>query len=381
MGKLKAAKSFTDELEKFYLRAWRQTSRAGCYYGRIAETIFKAAGNNPLLRDYARLLLASGPIFVDVMRDCYSYKKELQSLGVKAEVKGVKEVALDVLGLLDPPGGRGVWLYAFLSEYDRALVLRAMPRNPQAFVRKVCFKRILVRAKEGSLTIIPALNKAYRHRPKLEFKEIGPLSRLPHLELEQVALVRRGLVVPSLLVEAPAPAQGGQLIPSLGFIAAVSSVSFRRKCGKLVLKAGGQELLLDPSYALPSEGSSSILLILLRRRAVDGYYLGSVDCERASCALAFYVPRDLFIKVKGARAAEIISGMRRDLLRFCEPTGELKAEYETLQRRSASGRREALRAFYSMRGEDLFAIPNPSLAEYEEMPIWLMASLERSLSP
>lgn len=116
---------------------------------------------------------------------------------------------------------------------------------------KICFRRVLLQVKEGSLSLIPALDKAYRRRPKLSFKVEGSIKRLPHLEPMQVLRVMRGAVILNLLVETPIPTPTG-LIPGLGFIAVMRDVDIKPTAtGRVDFNLDGNRLRLNSAHAPP----------------------------------------------------------------------------------------------------------------------------------
>ncbi|MEM2188914.1 MAG: hypothetical protein QXG35_06240 [Nitrososphaerota archaeon] len=378
-------KSFLEELERFYLKAWRSAKRAGYYYEEIARRILEAArAEGNLMLEYAsRLLKESGPLLIDLMRKDYSLRRNLECLGAKLEIKGVSKMALDVLGVLDVPSGRGVWLYAFSPEEHRALLVRVKPRDARVFARKFLFKRVIVRALKGSLAFIPALNKAYRHSLRLKFELAGDIERLPHLKPEQLPLARGGLVAPNFLVEAPVPSEGRGLHQGvgLGMLAVVKGEGLRHRAGNVVeLAAGGHTFRLDSSYAPPcsAEGSIVALLLLRERSGLDGYYFGGVACRQDDANFQRYLPSNLFISMRGREIAEIVGGMPMDLVKYYEPSGGYKEGYNLFKRWLLSrargqslSEREVVLKFYKMMGEVAFSVPNPTIISYKELPLWV----------
>lgn len=371
----KFKRSFLKELEMFYLRAWEGVKRAGHHYDKVRKAILETAKRvSSLTQDYANYVLSnSDPLLINLTRAERAYGDEPPKLGVKK----VTKLALDVLGVLPKPG-RGVWLYAFSHEYKRAFVIRANPKDPNRFARKVYFKRVLLRAKEGTLSLVPPLNKAYRYKPILTFKVEGDIKSLPSLELEQVMKIRRGLVIPNLLVEVPVPTND-ELAPGLGFIAVVRGINFEHvAANKVVLETADGPLLLSTIYTPEEEHEVSILLLLLpsRKHEINGYYLGSLACEDSKENFVHYLPKNLFIDVEGFKAARLVDKLSHDMLKFCEKVVR-SGLYEVIKRDpKIRTKREALKIFYQRMGKAEVTIPNPELLVYEELPTWLNAALQ-----
>ncbi|MEM1847493.1 MAG: hypothetical protein QXE35_06205 [Acidilobaceae archaeon] len=379
-------KSFVDGLVRFYEGAWKLVKRAGKDYIKVVNGILRAAKSvDELMIDYANYLLRThAPLLVKVGQKEFSLKRSLSLdyiSNIHVEVKGVKKLLLSVVGLLDKPG-KGYWLYAYSPEYERFLVMRVNPKDPRRLAEKVRFKEVVVRAEKGSLRFIPAINKVYRYKSKLKFKVVGDLKRLPHLETKQIHLFRRGLIFPNLLVEVPIPSEGGQLAPGLGFIAVVGSGRLELAGHSAIFKADDLTLRLKHSYAkLGREGGSHVLLLFLQpTRDIDGYYLGGVACEDVSRRPAHYLPSNLLIELKGAEIAESLKDLPHELLKFYEPVTEKeRLEYEALKMKGATAKRRALQAFYSMKREDKFVVPNLQFIKYKEVSVWFKAAMTPTL--
>jgi len=376
-------KSFTEELRRFYLAAWKRCKRIGAD-DIWREAMGAARGAGGLAEDYARHILSSAdPLKVDVdRRGAYKGRRRIWSEGLRtAPVEGASELVLDVVGVLDVPSGRGVWLYAYSPSYRRFLVLRAKPSNPQGFAARFRFRRAAVRAEKGSLCFAAPLNKVYRfgRGTKLSFRLLGGVEELPCVSPEELSLIMRGLVPPNLLVEAPAPKADGNLAPDLGVIVPLKGASVEQVSGdRAVIKAGGAALALNSSYAPPEWGGGCLVALLLMGRAggLKGYFLGGLNCECAEGAIEYYVPSQLYVKMRGEKVAELLGGLPEGILEYYERPvrGKIFIESRVLPKAGI------LQRAYRRYAGEVFKVPNPELIKYREIEAWLRyADVARAL--
>jgi hypothetical protein len=379
-------KSFIRELTEFYMRAWRSCKDLSVdkIWGGIMQAARDAGGLAP---DYAESLVADkAPLRVDVKRgDPHSYGQHRQSVWSKNEERDVAivtieiigELSLDVVGFANVPSGAGVWLYAYSPAYERFLVLRIEPSDPQAAVSRCHFKRVAVLAKRGSLLFVPPLNKVYRSSAELEVSIKGDVENLPCMSLGDLSLVRRGLIPPSLVVEAPVPKADGRVVPGVGVIAAVDSEG-PAPLGDCMysLQAGDESIVLDASYAPLDRRSGYCPVVLLflshEQSHADGYYFGSLRRRAYSGGVAYYTPSQLFIRAFGRDIAQFIRAVPDDLLEYYErPLGGDFIECPVLPRRGK------LQRAYLRRASEEFEVPNPQLIGYREVGTWLRYVTER----
>jgi hypothetical protein len=294
-------------------------------------------------------------------------------------IEGTSELVLDVVGVLDVPSGRGVWLYAYSPRYRRFLVLRAKPRDPQGFAGRFRFKRAMVGAKKGSLCFAVPLNKMYRFRAKLSFRLLGSIEELPCISPEELLLIMRGLIPPNLLVETPAPKADGTLAPDLGVIALLGGASVEQVSGdRVMLKAGSAALTLDSSYAPLEWGGNCLVSLLFMNHAGEpkGYFLGSLNCKCTEGAIEYYAPSQLYVKMRGSEIAELLGGVPESVLEYYERpiAGKIFIESRVLPRAGI------LQRIYRKFAREEFKVPNPELIKYGEVEAWLKhADMTRAL--
>jgi|YelNatPaOPRAMG01_1025707.scaffolds.fasta_scaffold11397_4 hypothetical protein len=369
-------KSFIEELTKFYTAAWQSCNRLSV--DEIWSGIMQAAREaGELAPDYAKSLVADEtPLRIDVKReDPRSYRQYRQSVwsesGRDVVIEVIGELSLDVVGFANVPSGAGVWLYAYSPAYERFLVLRIEPSDPQAAVSRCHFKRVTVSAKRGSLLFVSPLNKVYRFSAELEASIKGDVEGLPFVSPDDLLLIRRGLIPPRLVVEAPIPKADGSVAPGVGVIAAVDSNGPTPLGGCMYsLPAGGESLVLDASYApLDRRGGYCpvVLLFLSRKRSyAHGYYFGSLGRRACKEEAKYYIPSQLFIKALGRDIAQFIRAVPDSLLEYYErPVGGDLIECPVLPMRGK------LERAYLRRASEEFETPNPQLISYRETGAWL----------
>jgi hypothetical protein len=381
-------KSFIKELTKFYTEAWRSckclsVDESRGIWGWIMQAARKVGGLAP---DYAESLVADrAPLRVDVKReDPRSYGQYRQSVWSENErdvaivtIEVIGELLLDVVGFANVPSGAGVWLYAYSPAYERFLVLRIKPSDPQAAVSRCHFKRVAVSAKRGSLLFVSPLNKVYRFSAELEASIKGDVENLPCMSLGDLLLVRRGMIPPKLVVEAPVPKADGRVVPGVGVIAAVDSEGPTPLGGCMYsLHAGDESIVLDASYAPLDRRSGHCPVVLLflshEQSRADGYYFGSLGRRAYSGGVAYYTPSQLFIRAFGRDIARFIRAVPDDLLEYYErPLGSDFIECPVLPRRGK------LQRAYLRRASEEFKVPNPQLIGYREAGTWLRYVTER----
>lgn len=382
---MKAHRSFLIELETFYRAAWPAIDRAGENYEEIVASIFRIARKiGGLMPDYVRFILSNSPLFIYLMRGRFSDEISLESLKEKftdlripdkLRIIGAWDLLLEVVGMTSTPSGKGGWMYAYFPEYSRFLVIRVNFKNPLEFSQRIRFRKVRIKANKGSLFVIPAVNKGYRNNLKLSFSIVDEIKHLPHINPEELLLLRQGLITPNLLVETAVPTRSGELVPGLGFITIVKNANVVNRFGNIIrVQVDRQLLTLDSSYApLSEEGDSSIFLLFLTPGNVDGYYLGKLQCEHQEHHFDYYIPSNLFIETLGKDIAFMIRDLTNDLLKYYEPIDERDAaEYKRLRIEFNLKRRDALKMFYEKHDKRKHKIPNPSLIfEYREALTWL----------
>jgi hypothetical protein len=385
-------KSFIKELTEFYTEAWRsckclsvdESWESRGIWGGIMQAARKAGGLAP---EYAERLVADGaPLRVDVKRgDPRNYRQYRQSVWSKngqddvaiVTIEIIGELTLDVVGFANVPSGAGVWLYAYSPVYERFLVLRIEPSDPQAAISRCHFKKVAVSTKRGSLSFVPSLNKVYRFSAELEASIKGDIDGLPFVSPDDLLLIRRGLIPPRLVVEAPIPKADGSVAPGVGVIAAVDSNGPTPLGGCMYsLPAGSESLTLDASYAPLDRrgGYCPIVLLFLSREwsYAHGYYFGSLGRRACKGEVKYYVPSRLFIKALGRDIAHFIRAVPDSLLEYYErPVGGDLIECPVLPMRGK------LQRAYLRRASEEFKVPNPQLIGYREAGTWLRYVTER----
>jgi len=146
-----------------------------------------------------------------------------------------------------------------------------------------------------------------------------------------------------------------------------------RAGNRVELTAGGLFLVLDSTYALRSkEEDSSVSILFFRPGTVNGYYLGSLQCEQTDHQFNCYVPRNLFVELEGKKVAEIISNLPNDLLKCYEPIDEAdELEYRELQRQLNLQGGAPYRNSILEKMRKKIRAPNPGLMSYREFRVWV----------